>query len=635
MAFKLQEVAGFNGYGLGLAPGEHFYSQGMRRSRSGIKPGWLTFQEATSETLTTLQLVNAFAESTISGETKVYSFEFTSGFGSIHGTPIGTVSWALEYIPGNTNLGNGMITDPKGRLIYAGTRYIGKFDGTANYTTGTLSATNGSPNLVGSGTTWVSGDVGKRIKIGTAWYTILTFTDATHIALSTNFAESTASGLSYAIYRGWTDQFKDFSTDLSDPTQVLGMCTYEDTVIIPHTSSTTSAFGALFTGDDSFNATAFTLPTGFSALTCRAGRNGVLLGVNFQNKGILMLWDGYSTRSTAPWIHLNGVLQAIVPYNGDWIVITNKEILTTNGYTTQFLTRRPDQPTHTVGFTLSPNGADVIASQYLIINNSSGAVNRRRIGLELFDLSTNTWNYAPYTTFTQDSCNTGAVFTDSRLRTHYSWLPTVTPGRNRIGFIQGSCPASAIYIVEAGQLSDSEKVALATRLKLVCDDESITASTVTMDVSAKIYNFKRPLWSGGGTNGVSATAITLRVDESSSSFNVASVGDMVWIMEGANAGQIRHIASKTGGGTSSCVWTLDFALPNVTETSINFVTCPFQKISKHAYSARTEMDDVYFSIKNKVKGKKFLLMFLFENIGSAAPDISGVDLAYQDMGIYG
>lgn len=68
------------------------------------------------------------------------------------------------------------------------------------YTTGTIAVTNGSPTVIGTGTTWI-GNVwpGMTMEIGVATYVVLTVNSNTSITLAANFSGSTASGLTYAV----------------------------------------------------------------------------------------------------------------------------------------------------------------------------------------------------------------------------------------------------------------------------------------------------------------------------------------------------------------------------------------------------------------------------------------------------
>lgn len=69
------------------------------------------------------------------------------------------------------------------------------------YNTGTVSATNGSKNVTGSGTSWLNKTLeGGRINIAGVDYLVDTITDNTHLTLITNYTGTTGSGKSYTIY---------------------------------------------------------------------------------------------------------------------------------------------------------------------------------------------------------------------------------------------------------------------------------------------------------------------------------------------------------------------------------------------------------------------------------------------------
>ena len=71
----------------------------------------------------------------------------------------------------------------------------------ADYTTGTITVTNGSGAVVGSGTTFTAAMVGRYLYIDSATtkYRIATYTDATHITVTPVYNEATGAGVSYTI----------------------------------------------------------------------------------------------------------------------------------------------------------------------------------------------------------------------------------------------------------------------------------------------------------------------------------------------------------------------------------------------------------------------------------------------------
>lgn len=69
------------------------------------------------------------------------------------------------------------------------------------YETGTISVTEGSKTITGSGTTFTSAMVDRKFYCEDATYIISAYVSATEITLSTNYAGDTGSGLTYKIYQ--------------------------------------------------------------------------------------------------------------------------------------------------------------------------------------------------------------------------------------------------------------------------------------------------------------------------------------------------------------------------------------------------------------------------------------------------
>src|SRR6266404_8682677 len=134
----------------------------------------------------------------------------------------------------------------------------------------------------------------------------------------------------------FTDNWKDFGITTTD---FRPMDTYEDWVVIGNKNQV----ALLNVTDDTFNNNGLNLPSGFNIRCLKSGKNGVLIGANFNNRGALILWDTFSIRSIAPWIWRNKNIKCIVPTNDGWIVITEDEIFSTNGYSvTPILSDFPD-----------------------------------------------------------------------------------------------------------------------------------------------------------------------------------------------------------------------------------------------------------------------------------------------------
>ena len=76
--------------------------------------------------------------------------------------------------------------------------------GIADYTTGTITVTNGDATVTGSGTTFTAAMIGRQLRATTSnqdaiWYRIDSVTDGTHLELENVYGGTTGAGLSYII----------------------------------------------------------------------------------------------------------------------------------------------------------------------------------------------------------------------------------------------------------------------------------------------------------------------------------------------------------------------------------------------------------------------------------------------------
>ena len=92
-----------------------------------------------------------------------------------------------------TGIGPGVVID-----FGSGAHQI-QMKGSNAYATGTLSVTQGSTSVTGSGTTWTNGMVGQSILLEDFWYTVASVGSATSITLDSSYRGTTLSGSTYVI----------------------------------------------------------------------------------------------------------------------------------------------------------------------------------------------------------------------------------------------------------------------------------------------------------------------------------------------------------------------------------------------------------------------------------------------------
>lgn len=106
----------------------------------------------------------------------------TAGGGTVY-LKSGTYTLTADIsIPGGVTL-QGVSRD--GVIIDCDGTYAVKIVGTNVYSTGTVTINNGDTTVVGSGTTWTAGMVGRYVLLDGLWYEITARTDNTHITITT------------------------------------------------------------------------------------------------------------------------------------------------------------------------------------------------------------------------------------------------------------------------------------------------------------------------------------------------------------------------------------------------------------------------------------------------------------------
>jgi hypothetical protein len=386
--------------------------------------------------------------------------------------------------------------------------------------------------------------------------------------------------------------------------------------------------------DDSFDESSMTLPPNFEVRAIKSNQTGVLIGSNFNNQGVLFLWDVRSVRSISEWIWLKHPIQSICKYGTRWIVTTSKEQLITDGYSTTPLPSLPDIAKQTAGWQVHPAGTLVVGNKLYTANTATG-LNRLKPGLYIQDLDTGLFQFVPVANGCRYGVTMGAMFIDSNLN-HFVSYSTTLPSAHFIGRVVESSPSIATLVSPRLGAGPSNKIAKGLKLDVSANPKTTALnSSGSFDVSAKIYNFKRQLWGYAVTNGASASAITLKVDGSLLGYNNAKVGDEVTILSGANAGQIRHIASIANAGTNTETWTLDSALSGNTESGAYVNVQPFQliKTKSISFSNLDELESIYFDIRNHIKGRKFLAKLVISNINGVALAMPSLTFIYDDQGV--
>lgn len=539
-----------------------------------------------------------------------------------------------------------MIVDPKGRNLYMQDRYLGMNDptnGLPNYIVGTVAVTNGSASVVGTGTTFAAGMVGKAIKIGTdkKFYQIATYVDATHITLTANYTGTTLSGLAYVINTQWNDSWKDFGAAVSLPGGLAPNCPmdiYEDTVLFGRANNlcTLNVVSDTITTDA---LPALNFPVGYMLDHIVSNSNGILLGLNTINgKGLVALWDNYSTRSIAPWIWFNDQVLSITKIEGGWIVTTSKGIYTTDGYTAKLIKTNFLESGVSAFIKNYPKNSIVIDNA-LFWGGVPYSASKRRAVVYKYDLGTNLVEAIPRTNLNQNL----PQFLQFEYSTIANRLFCIVANVASAGvdfYSPFLAPVCSTFVSSVVGMGDNNKVANRIRLKIRKSNSTPSGypDIFTFTLAAKITDNKRPMYGFQVVKTTSANKHTIVVDNSGGSFTTPQVGDEVEFPGDSwsdnNAGYSRHIKSITGQGTATETWTLESDFPSTPQANQSIILTPFKLIKRYAVSVTNgAMEPFLFSVNTSPKGRNFFVKIDVEDNTSGIPlEFDDIDFHYDDLG---
>lgn len=648
---KAEIISQFEGFGNNIQAklAEHFRSSGCSKSANGITANKYLYSWYNSSITTLypqytiLQNVILWAtgfgrsiDSSAGSSSMTFAMDDT---GKIFQSENGTTTPQLLYdLNKNNSLintgGAGMIVDQKKRLQIIGKRYLQMFDPTVTDVAGSLSVTNGSNAVSASTGIFTVGMVGKLIRfyVGSTYYyyKIATRVDASNITVSgtIGFATGTYSAL---VLDSFSIQWKDFGSDITTNSEGINMCfptdSYEDTILIGRGNNVVSL--NIVTDTITTDASpAFNLPTGFDILAIHKGANGVLIGSNFKRKGVVLLWDNFSDRSIAPWIDLPDRLISMCKYNGGWILITSREIFYTDGYTLTSLTKFFLDTNKTVfTATVIPQTSFVTEGQLYFIGGYT-ASGKRRAGLYTMDIKTKLLEFYPRANLDQYNDKIKSIFYDAGNGNGILFAGTTT-GIDYL--LNDTEPPVATYITSPIGKGENYKHAHSLKVNLgISPQNSDKQSPFTFTIVAKIAGTEKQMFNVGVVKTTMANTTHVVVNEST--YHVASVGDEIEFLDGESAGYSRNILSITGSGTATATYTLDRAVPVAVSANYHFFITSFKLIKAKTYTNVSEIPEIYFDIKNKIKSKKFLVKFDIE--GANVPiEIRPFLFVYEDLGI--
>ena len=631
---QIETIKDFSGFGpFGDRMGEYFHSENMCKTAEGISNTWDTYASFTSEDNSALKYPIEMVQSRFQGNSNGIMFHDDDRNFWFSQSGVFTPTLA-HNLSGSMQSFSGIISDNKGRFIYAGWRYVGLYANENPYSTGTVSVTNGSTTVTGSGTTFTSDMVGKRFKVtgDTTFYTVSAYTSATQITLGTAYGGTTGTGKGYVINTNWNDTKWDLGADYF--VEKI-METYEDWIFIGYENK----IAGINTTDDSINTNVFDLPDNFTIKAIRANTNGLLIGaINELGQSITFLWDGLSDRSITEWTWHNGSVKAIENYGEYYVVATTLGYYKTTGYSyAPLIEEFPDgTPISSSDFIPSNHKKMKIVKDRIFVAVGGQDYNRASSGILVINIKTGLMeliklnkdfrdNYSAPECLTAYTSSTGG---STDIMFGYNGDNIKVIGR----VLTGGADDSFYVTRKLGQGSNM-KASVGLKLSLSAKIDSFYGYDKDFNITVSIYDYKTYLSSYGKVK-QNATALNQIVFDDIFGYGAKmEVGSEISFVEGPCAGETRHITAVTGDGTNTMTITLDRDLPALPLENNDFQNRNFKIAKRLTITDPQDFQDLYFNLNGLAYGKHFLVKIQID--GANFPlTINEAFFLYEDKGYF-
>mgnify|MGYP005635200879 CR=1 FL=1 len=370
----------------------------------------------------------------------------------------------------------------------------------------------------------------------------------------------------------WVDNWKNLGTnDASYKRQIEN---FEDLTLIGNGN-----YLAGYSADDGsdFASAYVELPKGSEFASMCANRN-LLIGVNKNNVGQTLLWNGWSDAWLSK-VNYENTISTIKKYGANWLVFSGAYIWLTDGYSRNLLTRIPVDGADLNASQINYDEQVEIVNDLIIIGSPRGIVGltRAKKGLYIYDISRREWYFSPlenkYSKLAYyDALVTSLCFDSWTNYLICGWYGSDLNSGKFISTITSLeySTENSIYIsppIKFNGFANLKrvKVVLSPNIRQYYNkgDDDLTIDVYALYLSKNLWNY--------GQVSASATAQNqVKVDGTISGANDAEVGDIVWFLEGQNSDEKKTITAISDEDTANEVWTLDSNLSTNAEANCYF-----------------------------------------------------------------
>ena len=312
--------------------------------------------------------------------------------------------------------------------------------------------------------------------------------------------------------------------------------------------------------ETTFAATEKALPYQTQATCISSNSDKILVGGEYKSGGKLLLWDGKSEFWNYS-LDLPKPVEAIVPYNGNFIILSAGTLYWTSGYELQEIATIPDT-VKKYGYG-SYNGLKVLGDELFICNNNYN-YNRYKCGIYIYNFKKKGFSFCPYSSKTMGyptySVTGGSLFYFNDW--DYLYCGT-SVGLNVISRTTSISSLNSYYAQFMIDLPERMKVSMVELSLSVPNTKLLNSSDLQTDIIISVGDGRNGFYRGMEFSSASTTTKLVSTNELSFDSN-AEVDEQIEIIDGdddANsAGEKRFITVIADPSTSTVDYTLNKAI---------------------------------------------------------------------------
>lgn len=357
------------------------------------------------------------------------------------------------------------------------------------------------------------------------------------------------------------------------------------------------------------------LPAQHHAVCCAVNNDKLIVGANYKGRGVLLLWDGY----TSGWLsilNLDEVPYAITEYDNGWLFMLGGRLMFTNGYQMKELSVIPDSESYGNKISMFSSGLQVVSDKVFVASNIFGS-NRLRMGIYIYDINKGGWSFVP--PHTKDGDNSvdssswrSALFpyySGTSIRLFHSESDSINYLINSASEGQDSFATFFIQLPYKMRISNVEISAAYSHSEYIA---SISGSPTT-DIYLSYGDGRRGMWRD---TQCSTPASSTTLTNSQGNIYPAYVGQQILVTDNSNtatSGDVSWITAIANGGTTSELWTLDPALSTTFTGSADVLVADLYKAGKQTITFDTDINflqNLNYPISDFYSDKLYLQVYI-------------------------